>query len=746
MKVTLYSFELTNLPQPESHVREIVGRCACPVCCGADDGREALILPQSGSATNGKPIFDWDQAAQQLTRSGNTWSAVLGQGVTVSYGFRASAPASLPNGVGGFQPFNADQIAAAEAALQLWSDVANITFVRVAPGGYSNNATILFANYTTETDPASAFAYLPSPGATGFGNVAGDIWVDLSQSDNANPVYGGFGPHTLAHEIGHAIGLKHPSEYDGGSPTYDANASYWQDSRAFSIMSYFGSTNVGGNLPAFSWGPQLHDIAAAQRLYGANSSTRTGDTVYGFNSNAGRSLFELTSATQGAVFSIWDAGGVDTLDFSGYSENGDVDLRPESHSSVGPTDTGPAKYNVSIARGVTIENAIGGSGNDTITGNDANNVLTGNAGQDTISGGDGNDTVIGGADNDTLDGGLGVDTLVYSDATAAVGAYLYAGVASGGDGLDTIQRFENIVGGAYADFLVGEAGANILTGGAGDDSLWGLAGNDTFDGGDGVDVFVGDAGLDLATGGLGNDWFYAGADNDTFNGGDNDDVLFGDLGDDTLFGGQGFDYGYGGLGADALNGEAGTDWLVGEGDNDLINGGDDADNAYGGDGVDTINGGNGNDVLIGETGADILNGDAGLDWLYGGEGDDTINGGADSDVFVGGAGNDQYDGGSGEGLSGIDYYYASDAATVGSGDDIIRVSPDYGFEVVYFFKGGGSADQIRFVGTGFTSFAQVLAAATESNGSTYIAVEPGTTVLLYQTTLASLAASDFLFG
>jgi serralysin len=545
------------------------------------------------------------------------------------------------------------------------------------------------------------------------------------------------------------MGLAHPHDNGGNSEvlqgvtaSFDSYGTFQMNQGVFTTMSYNDGYPGGAGDPTLSAGsqstPMALDIALLQQKYGTNNNANTGDTTYNLPTGAGQFV------------GIWDTGGVDAI-IASSAVGATIDLRPASlQNAVGgggyvSSHAGDLS-GFTIAAGVVIENATGAAGNDTITGNDANNVLTGNAGQDTISGGDGNDTVIGGADNDTLDGGLGVDTLVYSGATAAVGAYLYAGVASGGDGLDTIQRFENIVGGAYADFLVGEAGANILTGGAGDDSLWGLAGNDTFDGGDGVDVFVGDAGLDLATGGLGNDWFYAGADNDTFNGGDNDDVLFGDLGDDTLFGGQGFDYGYGGLGADTLNGEAGTDWLVGEGDNDLINGGDDADNAYGGDGVDTINGGNGNDVLIGETGADILNGDAGLDWLYGGEGDDTINGGADSDVFVGGAGNDQYDGGSGEGLSGIDYYYASDAATVGSGDDIIRVSPDYGFEVVYFFKGGGSADQIRFVGTGFTSFAQVLAAATESNGSTYIAVEPGTTVLLFQTTLASLAASDFLFG
>ncbi|HNR77693.1 MAG TPA: M10 family metallopeptidase C-terminal domain-containing protein, partial [Parvularculaceae bacterium] len=300
------------------------------------------LLPTSGIASNGKPIFDWDEAAAQLTRGGSSWSFSLGAPATISYAFRASAPPTMPSGVTGFQQFNSAQIIAAEAALQLWADVANITFVRVGAGtsgvaAYSNNATILFANYMTETDPASAFAFLPSPGATGAANVAGDIWVDMSEAQNVNPVFGDFGAHTLAHEIGHAIGINHPGPYNGGSPTYAADAVYWQDARMFTVMSYFGSMNAGGNLPSFSWGPQYHDIAAAQLLYGANMTTRTGDTIYGFNSTAGRELFDISSPSQGVVFSIWDAGGNDTLDLSGYSQNAEIDLRPGAFSSAGPT-------------------------------------------------------------------------------------------------------------------------------------------------------------------------------------------------------------------------------------------------------------------------------------------------------------------------------------------------------------------------------------------------------------------------
>ena len=134
----------------------------------------------------------------------------------------------------------------------------------------------------------------------------------------------------------------------------------------------------------------LHDIAAIQRLYGANMTTRTGDTVYGFNSNLGASsVFQITSASQKVVFTVWDAGGNDTLNFSGYSQGLTINLNAESFSSVGGLTS-----NVAIAAGVTIEKAIGGSGDDTITGNGANNTLTGGGGNDTMDGGGGSDSAI----------------------------------------------------------------------------------------------------------------------------------------------------------------------------------------------------------------------------------------------------------------------------------------------------------------------------------------------------------------
>jgi serralysin len=131
----------------------------------------------------------------------------------------------------------------------------------------------------------------------------------------------------------------------------------------------------------------MDDISAAQRLYGVNTTTRTGDTIYGFNSNTGRLWYSASNELSALVFCAWDAGGIDTFDFSGYLNNGQIiDLRQGCFSSVGGL-----VGNVSIALGAVIENAIGGQGSDTFRGNSADNRFTPNAGTDVVDGGLGTD-------------------------------------------------------------------------------------------------------------------------------------------------------------------------------------------------------------------------------------------------------------------------------------------------------------------------------------------------------------------
>src|SRR5262249_17528625 len=149
---------------------------------------------------------------------------------------------------------------------------------------------------------------------------------------------------TYIHEIGHAMGLSHPGTYDagnGGSITYANNAEFTLDNRQYTIMSYFGGYQPGVGWPQdgtysnsyYPSTPMVYDIAAVQAIYGADYTTRSGNTVYGFNCTADRTVFDFTQDTH-PIFTIWDGGGIDTLDCSLYNGNQTIDLTPGNYSSV----------------------------------------------------------------------------------------------------------------------------------------------------------------------------------------------------------------------------------------------------------------------------------------------------------------------------------------------------------------------------------------------------------------------------
>ncbi|CAI0845863.1 serralysin family metalloprotease [Serratia proteamaculans] len=347
------------------------------------------------------PSKSFQNAGLELIRGDRSWhdKGVTDTPVNLSYSFWEQAPANMSSmAISGFSSFNQQQREQAKLSLQSWSDVANITFTETSN---TQNANIKFGLFDVSSRGSYAFAYNPDSSAS----VAGQTWYNATSNVFANNLIheNEYGRQTLTHEIGHALGLQHPGDYNaapGVSITYNQDATYFEDSRAHSVMSYFSESSTGQDFQgAYSSAPLLNDITAIQHFYGANMTTRSGDTTYGFNSNTDRDFLTAAGAQDNVVFSAWDAGGTDTFDFSGFSQNQRINLNEQSFS-----DVGGLKGNVSIAAGVTIENAFGGAGNDVIIGNNTNNILMGGAGDDIL---------YGGGESDHLFGNEGKDTFVY---------------------------------------------------------------------------------------------------------------------------------------------------------------------------------------------------------------------------------------------------------------------------------------------------------------------------------------------
>jgi serralysin len=823
--------------------------CLCAVCTSGLDprvGQPDILGPEVGSGSgrtedasvdglagtvgsNGKQIWSVNQIAQHLNRTGANWTGTVDPAPqrgdadvrNITYSFFGTQQQLFENGyvyfVGqqgfglseyfNFASFNNAQKDTARKSMQYWDDLINITLTEVAnPANGDINFGNLASAPTTQAYARLPFGTLTSDAAINaqIRGIAGDIWVSASQASNFQLQVGGYGFQTLTHEIGHSLGLSHPGAYNaapGVSITYGVNAEYYQDLRSYSVMSYFNASEVGSrhfdfhiSTTVYAATPLVHDIAAIQRMYGADMTTRTGDTTYGFNSNAGRDAFDFTK-TKAPVIAIWDAGGIDTLDASGYATDQVIDLRAGSLSNIGGVtfDTAPsfeqvnanraaagfgavsrATYdgnmnllrtnpvvgrltdNVAIAYGVTIENSVGGSGNDTMFGNDVANVISGNAGNDNISAFGGNDTIDGGAGNDTMAGGLGDDTYAVDSA----GDIVNEAAGEGNDRILTTASFIlganseiellstanqagttalNLTGNGFGQTIIGNDGVNVLMGMGGNDTLCGGGGNDVLDGGTGADTGVGGAGDDtynvdnagdsvIEAAGQGNDRVLASVDYRLTGGAEVELLSAANQAGTTALTLTGNDFAQaiiGNEGVNSLNGNGGADTLYGLGGNDVIDGGTGADTAFGGTGDDVYNvddagdrvfenAGEGNDRILtsvsytlaagvsvellaaaDQAGAGALNltGNDEAQSIIGNEGVNVLLGGGGNDTLYALGGNDELDGGTG-----------ADNLFGGTGNDVYRVDNAGDFVVE---RAGEGVDEL------WASVSYVLAADAE---------------------------------
>lgn len=432
---------------------------------GSGDAPGALAAPTPGvDASAPKPVWTLDQIVNNFERYHTKWAA----GATVSFSFELAAPVGLPSAVG-FAPLTDVEKSFVRQAFALIGEVANIKFVETPDDGTYGQASN-HISYALDTNAPSYEWGVTQTFTRGFsgGNSllqSAQVLLNPTAVNQRQWFDGGYNFMALIHETLHALGFPHPGDYnaDGSTITYANSAVYAQDSRQYTVLSYFDPTSTGANFvptgetSAYSGStPLLDDVATLQAVYGANTTTRTGDTVYGYNSTAGETAYDFTVTTH-PIVTIYDGGGNDTIDLSGTNLPVKLDLTPGVFSDVlGMTG------NLSIAYGTVIENAKGGSGNDAIYGNDVANHLEGGAGDDSLAGRGG---------DDVLDGGPGNDEALYAGTAAgytwwrnADGSWtVQADGANAAEGTDTLTNIESL---RFADGVVkltGLSNAETLT-------------------------------------------------------------------------------------------------------------------------------------------------------------------------------------------------------------------------------------------------------------------------------------------
>lgn len=280
----------------------------------------------------------------------------VGTATTVTFAFADSVPEYYDDGSfvhDNFTAFDDGARQTTREALQKFADIAGLSFVETTVDDADMVIGAADLGY-------AGFAYFPD--ANTVGDRAADVWLD-NVTLNSGLEEGSDGYRTLIHEIGHALGLTHPT-LPGEEET-----------QQYTMMDSTAHPTFAGDPET----PMLFDVAALQWLYGENTDHASEDTVYDY------------ADLHDNQVTIWDGGGVDTIDMSDAGEGVTLNLNQGAFSSVATQGSN----NVAIAFGAEIENAIGSAHDDVIVGNELDNHLTGGDGNDIFKIGSesGNDTV-----------------------------------------------------------------------------------------------------------------------------------------------------------------------------------------------------------------------------------------------------------------------------------------------------------------------------------------------------------------
>jgi hypothetical protein len=291
---------------------------------------------------------EWWHTAEQAPTKGtdkvSTDAIGLAAGSSVA-NLTYSLLTSQPGGqsMNGFSTMRSAQQSAIRGVLDYYEKLINVNFTEVSSG--TGNI-----DFGTNSQASSAgYAYLP-----GTSGVKDKTFVFLanntSSNNDAGMRVGSYGWETLLHEIGHAMGLKHPGNYNAGGggapgPFLAKNV----DARQYTMMSYYDNNATRGVNPTTA---MLYDVPALQYMYGANTAAST----------AQDGAFSFTNSTY--LQTLWSPTGTDRIDVSGTTTSNDINLNAGSFSSIAiqRSAVGATSYsgnsNVAIAYGSTINQVV----------------------------------------------------------------------------------------------------------------------------------------------------------------------------------------------------------------------------------------------------------------------------------------------------------------------------------------------------------------------------------------------------
>lgn len=391
------------------------------------------LLTQAQAFSNEMTVTEVDYSGDSNVLSldsGDHWSDT-----ELTFSFNTSIPAEYYDYDGedsltaNWQPLNSDEKAVVYDTFEFLESTTPLSFTEVS----GTQGDLRFNVVEIANENVHSFAFYP-----GGSELGGDVFIGLDAHNEGEFDPGHYNYMTVFHEIGHALGLKHPFEAPTIDDEYDnynyTVMSYTRGKNLFPEFSYEGGSVSATYEDAYNTSYMSYDVKALHHIYGTNTATNTGNDTYSL-------LFDNRE-----YYLAWDGGGLDTIDVATASGSSEINLKGGELSSldihdidmqiaetmdwyhgqgitwnddwVQETYTNQAdnlytgENNFSILPGVYIENVMTGSAADTVYDNEVDNSIITGAGNDVIH------LVSGGFDS--VDGGSGTDLLYVNDLQADV--------------------------------------------------------------------------------------------------------------------------------------------------------------------------------------------------------------------------------------------------------------------------------------------------------------------------------------